>query len=126
MSYFTETFDVALSKITEDKRVEFAKDVMYAGKMGALYGVVGASMAEKYPRHLIYKSTNGKVYYGKAAFDKWWADILTNERKTDEFKSLSASEKYITMQKIQKFVNTQVAKAIRSKQYDLNRIKINY
>ena len=46
MSYFTETFDVALSKITEDKRLEFAKDVMYAGKMGALYGVVGASMAE--------------------------------------------------------------------------------
>ena len=40
MSYFTETFDVALSKITEDKRLEFAKDVMYAGKMGALYGVV--------------------------------------------------------------------------------------
>ena len=83
-------------------------------------------MVEKYPRQLIYKSTNGKVYHGKAAFDKWWAGILANERKTDEFKSLSASEKYITMQKIQKFVNIQVAKAIRSKQYDLNRIKINY
>ena len=49
MSYFTEAFDVALSKITEDKRLEFAKDAMYAGKMGALYGVVGVSMVEKIP-----------------------------------------------------------------------------
>lgn len=124
MSYFTETFNFILE---DGKASELGKDFVYGATMGIKYGgVMGGMMAARHPRQLTYKAKNGKEYHGDSAFNRWWNDILVDERGKDGYKSLSAMEKYKLAQRIQKATNDACDKAVASKQYDLNKIKIKY